>query len=496
MASSEASDPVEDAAVKFLSGDRSELARRWVLLAASALAASGLLSLGVVAARIPALARHLTDTELARRVLVVHVDLGVVVWFAAIPVALFHLAAAGGPRQAGLAAALAPWLSGAGAAALASGLVPGWGHPYTVNYVPLVDQPLFVGGLLLFAAGVVASYLDRELLPGRGAERPADVAATAPLERTLRAHRAFLRVGAGCTLLALVVLAAAWLRIDRSSTVAATYEPLFWGTGHVLQLASVAFVVVAWALLAAVATGRELRPGAGARLSLALLGVAALAAAALAFLDPGDWRSRAGYAWLMRWGLFPALLASLAFAVLPHLRAGRSARAIAAARVPLVASVVLMLAGLVYGALIRGSDLRVPGHYHATIGAVTLAYMALTLLLLPRRLDAAGEARRDRALGRVAVLYGTGQLLFSTGLMIAGACGLGRKTYGVEQLVSGTGQRAGLACMALGGALALAAGLTWAVSLLSLTRAGGRSSAAHRDGATLRGPAADEDRCA
>ena len=68
------------------------------------------------------------------------------------------------------------------------------------------------------------------------------------------------------------------------------------------------------------------------------------------------------------------------------------------------------LAGLVDGALIRGSDLRIPGHYHATIGSVTLAYMALTLLLLPRDggrdLDPHRTAHRDRALTRVALLYG------------------------------------------------------------------------------------------
>jgi hypothetical protein len=130
-----------------------------------------------------------------------------------------------------------------------------------------------------------------------------------------------------------------------------------------------------------------------------------------------------------------------------------------------------MLAGLLFGALIRGSDLRIPGHYHATIGAVTLAYMALTLLLLPAA--GGGEAfaaRRDRALGRVALLYGAGQLSFSAGLMVAGGYGLGRKTYGVEQLVRGPGQQAGLLLVALGGVLALAGGIAWALSLVRLGR--------------------------
>ena len=56
-------------------------------------------------------------------------------------------------------------------------------------------------------------------------------------------------------------------------------------------------------------------------------------------------------------------------------------------------------------------------------------------------------------------------------IQLAGASGLGRKTYGVDQLVLGAGQKAGIALMALGGAFALAGGVTWATSLLSLLRA-------------------------
>lgn len=460
----------------FLVRERPELARQWMLLAVSALAASGLLAFGVVAARVPALARHLTDTEIARRVLVVHVDLGVVVWFAALPVALFHLAAAGG-RRAGRLAAIAPWLAAAGAVALGSGLIPGWGHPHTVNYVPLVDQPLFVTGLLLFAAGVVASYLDRELLPLAGTALVPGGDDAGPVTATLRACRGFVRLGAATTLLALVVLAVANVRLRAAGDVTAAYEQLLWGCGHVLQVATVAFVLVAWALLAAAGTGRPVAFGAAARVALGLLVVAGLSALALLPADPTGVRYYSGYAQLMRWGLFPGLVIFLGFVIVPHLRARRdpSSPAVARALRPLAASSLLMLAGLVYGVLIRGSDLRIPGHYHATIGSVTLAYMALTLLLLPRDdgrdRDLHRATIRDRALTRVALLYGAGQLCFSTGLMVAGASGLGRKTYGVDQLVLGAGQKAGIALMALGGALALAGGVTWAASLLALLRA-------------------------
>lgn len=100
--------------------------------------------MGVAAARVPILARHLTNTDLARRVLVVHVGLGVVAWFSALPVALFHIhrLTAGQSPRASWAATLAPWLSSVGALLLLGGLLPDLGAVHPVNYVPLVVHPL------------------------------------------------------------------------------------------------------------------------------------------------------------------------------------------------------------------------------------------------------------------------------------------------------------------------------------------------------------------
>ncbi len=76
------------------------------------------------------------------------------------------------------------------------------------------------------------------------------------------------------------------------------------------------------------------------------------------------WFSRSGFVLLMQWTLFPAVLLFLFLVLGPHFRsreAGRQAPS-RAALWPLAASVALMLVGFLYGALIRGSDLRIPGH--------------------------------------------------------------------------------------------------------------------------------------
>jgi cytochrome c oxidase subunit I len=455
--------------------DRQALARHWLALAIGALAVSGALSLGVVLSRVPSVAHHLTDVDLARRFLVVHVGLGVVVWFSALPVTLFHLQrlAIGASAHVSPVGALAPWLSTVGASALLGGLVPGLGTVHPVNYVPAVAHPLYVSGLGLFFTGVVLSYLDRGT-PGGGSRPPLSSARFSPLlglpdpvPATLATTGAMVGLGGFYVLLAVVALGSAFGRLPNGLDQGTRLELMMWGPGHLLQFANIAFVLVAWALLAAWGSGR--RPGGTLRWVVLALVAPVLPILVLLVRGPAWWFSRAGFVLLMQWTLFPAVVVFLAFTLAPHFlsRKGGPEAPSRDALWPLSASVVLMLVGFLYGALIRGSDLRIPGHYHACIGAVTLAYMALSLLLAG---GAIPEARQSRPLRRVAALYGVGQLLFSTGLVLAGSYGLGRKTLGIEQHIGHGGQRIGLWVMATGGVLAFAGGAVWAVAMMRRLR--------------------------
>jgi cytochrome c oxidase subunit I len=494
---------------------RAHAARDWLALAVGALAVSGFLALWVVAGRIPALAPHWADAELANRLLVVHVDLGVVVWFGALPVALFHLhAMATGSLTSSWRVRVAPWIAGAGALFLLLGLVPGLGTPRPVNYIPVVSHPAYALGLLLFFAGVGVSYLEGHLVGWEGASagHPLPSSETGGVavaggsflpdhvSRTLAACGPLVRVGALYFLAALVALGAALLRLPPWLDGDARMEVLMWGGGHILQFTNVAFALVAWALLASWWSGRALVGKRAIRWSALALSVSLVPIVFLLALEPASAQYRAGFTSLMRWGLFPSVLVFLALALLPHWWLGRdggpgsvscvdpehevggAAEAVVVGRtgtasgagLALAASIVLMLAGFLFGAFIRGADLRIPGHYHACIGAVTLAYMALTLLISaggrPARSSSAGSVarswRRPSPLVAVAALYGVGQLVFSTGLFVAGSYGLGRKLYGMEQELLNAGQGVGLGIMAVGGTLALAGGVTWALAAL------------------------------
>lgn len=429
-----------------------------------ALATSGVLSFGVVAARVPALASSWTNTDLARRVLVVHVDLGVVVWFGAFPLVLVQLWAllTRRPEPSALAR-WAPAISALGAAMLLLGLLPGLGHPETINYVPMVVHWWYAAGLVVFFLGVVVAYFDGGLWRGSVEKIPDE-----RLARALEASTSVVRIGILSVLAAVATVIPAVLQLSRELESEVYLELLMWGPGHLLQLANVAFVVIAWTTLATLA---------GAELGRSTRGWVVTAAAALvpllavlvfvAWRSPLWWGYRSGFTSLMQWGLFPAVVMFVALVLWPAWRQ-RQSGARCDAVWPLVASLVLMAVGFGFGAAIEGSDLRIPGHYHACIGSVTLAYMALALLLpktAPWREE--GVVGRDRVVRTVAVLYGTGQLVFSSGLMIAGSYGLGRKTYGVDQQLDHQWQLVGLGVMAVGGVLALSGGATWAWVALS-----------------------------
>jgi heme/copper-type cytochrome/quinol oxidase subunit 1 len=124
------------------------------------------------------------------------------------------------------------------------------------------------------------------------------------------------------------------------------------------------------------------------------------------------------------------------------------------------------------GALIRGSNTIVPGHYHASIGAVTAAFMAATWLLLePLGLPLPAGARLRRLVAVQPALFGGGQLIFAVGFALAGAHGTARKVYGAEQAARTLPQSAGLVVMGIGGLVAVAGGLLYLGLVLRAWRA-------------------------
>lgn len=452
--------PAPVRAVGHISGAAFEItmeARRWFALAVGSLVIAGLLSLAVVFGRLPGFGWMNNDPLFFKRCLVVHVDLALVVWFYAF---LSGLAAVRCGRTTGAIGIGAFILSVAGVGGMLAGALMRGAQPILANYVPVIDHPLFLGGLVAFFVGTLVFLLETlgTSAPPRRGGPPADSA-----------------IGLQTAALAVVLAAATWLAtragIPAGLDPWTRYEFSAWGAGHVLQVANVAAMLGVWLWLLSRATGRVVLSAKLARGLFTLLLAPHFAMPLLTARGSMDTLYHSGATQLMRWGIFPVVLIVLGFS-LRHLwkHALASADPLArAARVGFFASAGLTVFGFILGACIRSSTTLVPAHYHASLGAVTVAFMTAAFLVCAaarRTPEAPHLVSLARSARRQLVLFGCGQTVFALGFAIGGVYGLGRKAYAGEQHVRTAGEYAGLGVMGLGGLVATVAGV-WFLILIS-----------------------------
>jgi len=447
---------------------RRTLASRWLLLGLAALIASGVLSLLLVLSRTPGVANVLPVADFFHVALVAHVDLSVLVWFLAFAGALWSLnsrSSTTGVASTGFA------LAAAGTAALALAPFLGQGRPVMANYIPVLDEPLFLGGLVVFAAGVA-------LLVLRGMQASLHV-------RPRLSGADALRFGLNASLVstAVALLAFGWslAAVPPALDAKAYYELVFWGGGHVLQFTWTLLMLVAWLWLA---------DAAGARVPLSPrvvtllfgIGLASVFVTPLIYLayDVGSVEHHRLLTWLMRFGgglAIPPIAVAVVWALLRTRHASADARVASDARplrAALWSSIALFGAGGIIGFAINGSNVKIPAHYHGCIVGVTIALMGLAYLLLP----ALGFARPAARLATwQPYVYGGGQLLHITGLVWSGGYGVQRKVAGSEQVLRTTQEIAGMGLMGLGGLIAIAGGILFVYVMLQAIVRGRRTGA-------------------
>ena len=413
--------------------------KAWAALACGSLLGAGALALALVAARAPGLDRLVTDPAFFRRCLVVHVDLALVCWQLALIGALW--CASPGPGRAAAIGRAGAAAFGAGLLAMVLSATVTGAEPVLSNYVPAIDHPIFVLGLVLMAAGLASLLFDGRLVAD--GEPSSDLRAPQSTGILLRAS--VVAVG-----FALATFAASALAVPEGLAAKPKWELLGWGGGHALQFATSAAMLACWTLLVARTTGRDPLSPREARWIAAML-VAPLTLAPAMASAPGG--SRHGFTLLMELGIAPAVLLVLLACCLALARARREGvRAATFGTAAFASSAALTVFGYWLGARITGQDTVVPAHYHAAIGGVTCAFMAVTPVLL-----SSVGVRCERSRWQPA-LFAAGQAVFAAGFALAGAHGMARKVYGAEQVRTHV-QTIGLVTMACGGLVAVAAGL-------------------------------------
>ena len=432
------------------------LARAWLWLGLFALIGAGLFSILLVVSRTPGLQSWFPVADFFRVALVVHVDLSVLVWFVAMAGMICSLQLR--PLALPLARA-AVWLCAAGTAGMLLAPFLGGGEVLMANYIPVLDGPVFLGSLLVFAAGTTLMVLHAL----SAAPRPARAAPAVGA----------LQFGANASVVALAValIAFVWsfLVMPQQLSGKAYFEVLFWGGGHALQFAWTILMLLAWLWLAAACGGRvALSP----RLVVLmfLLALASVFVTPYAYLahDIASVEHRNLLTMAMRIGgglaILPVMLA-VALAMWPPRSLEPTQRPLRAA---LWSSMAVFALGGVIGVLISGNNVRIPAHYHGSIVGVTLALMGVVYFLLPRLGYAAPDSRMARL---QPVLYAVGQTLHILGLVWSGGYGVQRKVAGAEQVLRSKSEIAGMGVMGLGGLVAIIGGVLFIVVVIRAMRA-------------------------
>ena len=465
-------------------------ARRWLAVAVGSLILAGALALFLVVGRLPPFDQLFTDPLLFKRGLVVHVVLALVVWFFAFIGALWCLLPA--TRKAAAFTRVGHALSVAGLVCLVAAAAWPGSKPVLSNYVPMIDNPLFVFGVIAFGVGLVIGFLDHRLTTGSEPDQPnihplMPPATGHPLMPPAKGHplmppaaRPGLRAAAVAVLIAALTVTASFWTTSSEMAPQPYFELVVWGGGHVLQFASSAAMCAVWLMLLTPVLGRSPVSRKVSAVVFGLLVLPLMIAPLMA--DTQASGSRTFFTRLMELGIFPAVTFFLVACVVALIRGARKdgARILLDRRVlGFGASAVLTLLGFGLGASIEGSNTVVPAHYHASIGAVTAAFMAISYeLFAPLGLGAPGP--RTRRIARWQPLtFGVGQFIFAVGFGIAGAHGLARKTYGAEQIADDPGKTFGLVVMGAGGLIAVAAGLTFLAVCVSAWRRRPRPASRH-----------------
>lgn len=436
---------------------------QWVLLGISAIGIAGAFALLLAFSRIPGIQDIFPwPLDFFKKGLVVHVVFSFVVFFLSVFAAVAHITAArlgnGRPKfpTFGYAAYRLTIV------AFVFLFVPAWmnrGQPMLNNYVPVITDPLYY--MALMALGVAMALMAFRVIlnfPMRSKEHGMGLDIL-----TLSG------VGASVFyLFAFSYVMIAWTQLGHPDGPPDHQynEELFWAGGHVMQFVNVAITIGAWFAVSAAVYGRApFNP----MVVVACIGVLTLGV----FITPLFfimWQSfTAGWVqafsdlqYIFAFATLPVAL--VAFMALPRMikdgfKPWHDPGSLAVTLSPIVFGM-----GGIMGMFVDGHDTRTPGHYHAMIAGVTLAfiglYFSIFLPLIRRRVT-----QRKLAFATVWMFF-IGQGIAAIGLFIAGGHGTQRKVAGAEQGLSSMGAKIGMGLNGGGGLLAVIGGafFVWIVA--------------------------------
>ncbi len=414
----------------------------WLKNGVFALAIAGLYSVVLVVLRTPGLGQVFSDPMVFRTALVIHVNLSVLVWLLAITSAVWSVSKIKSGFESAYAKA---GFIGMLLMAL-SPLFPG-SEPVMNNYVPMLENLVFIIGLSLF--GVVILIFSVQIVVMSFIKQDAFSYGDRIVVIT-KCTSALLFIGVwACFILS-------YFGIDSLTNIVPLeidyyYEMLFWSGGHLLQFIYTQVMMFALLALAETWKGGRLNYTNVYEMLLALNFVLALFIFIGHFyydVSDGVFKEFFTLHMIYTGGLTPTIFI---LALLFELLTARIKNVPPFVSAAFLASSLLFLSGGLIGAIISGVNVTIPAHYHGSIVGISVAFMGLTYLICFKAEIKKTLIHSDGLIGRLYDILENwqgnksgkvvawqiyvitfGQLLHVAGLALAGGYGVLRKTPGSD----------------------------------------------------------------
>ncbi|WP_342271402.1 hypothetical protein [Candidatus Tisiphia endosymbiont of Parasteatoda lunata] len=434
---------------------RNKLAIYWLGNGIFSLALAGVYSIILVMLRTPMLVNLFSNTEIFRSALVIHVNLSILVWLMSVTACVwsYNLEA----TTPSITCVIIAFIS---TALIALSPFCGQNFPVMNNYIPMLENIIFILGISLFGVSVLlfALYTLWNCCKISYFNSLINFTILSTVIMWVLVWVCF--IWSYCQLQEIIKL----VPVD----IEFYYELLFWSGGHLLQFIYTQILILVMIVLFHVWIGKELRLK---KLYLALLylnfviSVAAISGHLL--YDIIDAEFKEYYTKQMKYG--GGIAATLSLIIMfyevkwYHSRIGgndinpsKDIREVQMrlVKTTIICSNILFLFGGFIGILIIGMNVTIPAHYHGSIVGISVACMGFCFFLCD------DKQQKNSYFTTAIITITTGQMLHIIALLFAGGYGVMRKTPGVEMTI---GSKLLMGVMGGGGLIAIVGGLMFVI---------------------------------
>ena len=441
--------------------------RKWLFAGVLSLIVSGIYSIIIVIARTPKLSEIFKLKDIFHTSLVIHVDMSVLVWFlsfAAIIWSILPCYFSGNKSWIKL-----PYINNiafytflSGVLLMAASPLTG-GEPLMNNYVPVLTNGIFFSGLgLILGSVMILCFWVIFKTPPKLIFKitPND-------ELTINNVILFgIYSSAIITIISLLSFILSAKLIDNIILGEQYYEIIFWAGGHILQFTHTQLLILAWIwLLSAIGLQSHIK-----HIMLYILlwiglvfSILSLAGFVLYDVSSQEYMDFYSNIMIIGGGIASAIVGLyILFSLIRRkfVDGGEMLQNNKALLSCLIMSILLFAVGGVFGLAINGVNVKIPAHYHGSIVGITLAFMGVIYLILPK-LGLAEVSYMKLAIWQ-PIIYGFGQLMHISGLAYSGGYGVLRKTPGGMENLPWQA-KAAMGFMGGGGLLAIIGGVIFII---------------------------------